>query len=65
MLLYVIPQDYRTVRSMFEWLFPELTNFTIDMDKVRILLISISVFFILYDDLSLCFSFVNQIILIT
>ncbi|XP_063866842.1 phosphatidylserine synthase-like isoform X1 [Scylla paramamosain] len=33
LLLFIIFQDYRTVRSMFEWLFPELKNFTIDMDK--------------------------------
>ncbi|XP_069189822.1 phosphatidylserine synthase isoform X2 [Procambarus clarkii] len=33
LLLFIIFQDYRTVRSMFEWFFPELKNFTIDMDK--------------------------------
>ncbi|KAF2364051.1 Phosphatidyl serine synthase [Trinorchestia longiramus] len=26
-------QDYQTVRGIFEWFFPELKNFTIDMDK--------------------------------
>ncbi|XP_069994149.1 phosphatidylserine synthase-like [Penaeus vannamei] len=34
LLLFIIFQDYKTVRSMFEWFFPELKNFTIDMDKV-------------------------------
>ncbi|RXG53276.1 Phosphatidylserine synthase 1 [Armadillidium vulgare] len=32
-LTFVIFQDYRTVRGIFEWFFPDLKNFTIDMDK--------------------------------
>ncbi|MCL4122738.1 UNVERIFIED_CONTAM: hypothetical protein GTU68_009828, partial [Idotea baltica] len=32
-LTFAIFQDYNTVRGIFEWFFPELKNFTIDMDK--------------------------------
>ncbi|CAL4120366.1 unnamed protein product, partial [Meganyctiphanes norvegica] len=33
LLLFLLFQDYKTVRGIFEWWFPALTNFTIDMDK--------------------------------
>ncbi|KAA0202039.1 hypothetical protein HAZT_HAZT004929 [Hyalella azteca] len=33
LLIFLLFQDYQTVRGIFEWFFPELKNFTIDMDK--------------------------------
>jgi hypothetical protein len=34
-LLFIIFQDYGTVRSMIVWLFPDLRDFHIDMEKVN------------------------------